>query len=69
MTTDAINYNGHRIVDGIPQLDSLRCKGDLDLSFCTALTMLPEGLSVRGWLNLELCTALTERSLISMALL
>ena len=51
MTTDAINYNGYRIVDGIPQLDGLRWKGDLDLSFCTVLTMLPEGLSVNRRAN------------------
>lgn len=42
-----VSYKGRTIVDGILQLDNLRWKGDLDLSFCTSLTMMPEGLRVR----------------------
>lgn len=48
-----VSHKGRTIVDGILQLDNLRWKGDLDLSFCTALTMLPKGLRVVGSLNLE----------------
>lgn len=57
MTT--IEHNGHTIVDGVLQLDDRRVDGVLKLIDCTALTALPDGLSVGGFLYLEGCTGLT----------
>lgn len=48
-----IEHRGHTIVDGVLQLPDVRMMEDIDLSFCTALTMLPKGLRVVGSLNLE----------------
>jgi hypothetical protein len=33
--------------------------GSLDLTGCTGLTALPDGLTVGGWLDLSGCTGLT----------
>lgn len=54
-----IKHNGHTIVDGVLQLDDLRVRESLDLYGCTALTALPDGLSVSGQIDLEGCTKLT----------
>jgi hypothetical protein len=54
-----IEHNGHTVIDGVLQLKNLRVEGDLDLTGCTALTALPEGMRVEGDLDLRGCTALT----------